>query len=101
MTARERITNTSRLQRVHCLADARSASGDGRHKPFAFIVSAKEAIELRFVAGLAHEQQQMTLLRFALHDGDFQRITKMLWNTQFEKLTSAIALDVHRVITGG
>ena len=96
--ARERITNASRLQRGHGLADARGATRHGCDEPFALIVPAEEAIELRSVSRLADEKQQMTLLRLALQNGDIQFIAKTNRHAQFEELTVAVALDIHGVI---
>jgi hypothetical protein len=61
-------------------------------------VPTKEAIELRLVPGFANKEQQMTLLRFALHDGNFQVIAEMNRDAQFEKLTFAIVLNIHSVV---
>lgn len=93
--AHERNTHILRLERVHRLAHARRAARHGGDEPFAFVVTAQEAIELRLVTGLAHGQEQMTLLRLALHYGHGQRIAQVRRNAEFEELTAAIALDVH------
>ena len=74
--ARERITDVFGLERVHRLADAGSTAGHGSDEPFAFVVSAEEAICLRLFALLADEQEQMSLLRFGLDDGNIQRVAR-------------------------
>ena len=84
--ASERITNVLRLERIHRLTDGRGAAWHGGDEPFAFVMAAEETVELRLVARLAHEQQQMTLLRFALQHGNIQRFAQVRGHAEFEEL---------------
>jgi hypothetical protein len=96
--ARERITNVARLERVHRLTHARRTTRHGGDEPFAFIVAAKEAVELRFGGGLAHEQEEMALLRIGLEDGRFKRFAQVRRNAELEELTSTITLNIHGIV---
>src|SRR5881296_1553826 len=93
--ARERDPNIVRLEHVHRLAHARGTTRNGGNEPVALVVAAQEAVELRFVTGLADEQQQVALLRLALHDGDIQQLAQVRRHAEFEELPVAIAPDVH------
>ena len=81
-------------------AHARGATRHGGDEPFAFVMPAQEAVELRLVAGLANRQQQMTLPGFGLHDANFQRVAQVRRHAELEELTVAILLDVHGVVSG-
>jgi hypothetical protein len=96
LIARERITNVLGLERIHGLAHRRRASRHGGNEPFAFVVAAEEAVKLRLLAWLAHEQ--MTLLRLGLHDGYVQRFPQGLRDTEFEEFPVIVAADVNGVI---
>ena len=60
------------LERIHGLAHTRRATRHGSNEPFAFIVAAQEAVELRQIVRFADLQQQMALFRFTLRDGYIQ-----------------------------
>ena len=64
------------------------------------VAAAEETVQLRLVTRFANEQQQVTLLGLALHNGDAERIAQVRGNTEFKELTFAIALDVEGVILG-
>jgi hypothetical protein len=72
----------------------------GRDEPFTFVVSAQEAVELRLGRRLAHEQEQMTLLRLALHHGDIERVAQVFRHAQLEELAEVILAEIHGVIFG-
>ena len=55
---------------------------------------------MRFLPQLAHQQEQMTLLRFRLHHGNVQRFSQMSGHAQFEELTAVIPSDVHGIVVG-
>src|ERR1039457_7026345 len=59
---------------------------------------AEETIQLRLVTGLANEEQQMPLFRFALHDGDIEPITQMRGHAEFEELPAAVTLDIQGIV---
>jgi hypothetical protein len=63
-------------------------------------MSTEETVQLRLITVFANHQQQVTLLGIALHDGDGELIAEVRGNAEFKELTSAIPLDVQRVVRG-
>ena len=57
-------------------------------------MACRKAIHLRFLTLLAHEQKQMSLLRFGLHHGNVERFTQVGRHAEFKELTVTIAGDV-------
>ena len=75
--AGQRLTDRCWLKRIHGLTDRGGAAGNGGNEPLALVMSAEETVQLRLITVFANQQQQVTLLGIALHDGDGELIVEV------------------------